>query len=63
MKISQISVELKQGLPNYSSRSATVVCTADADESLDIAETIIRIHEEVREAWIKREVGNVTKTQ
>lgn len=51
MKINRITVELKQGLPNYSSRSALVEALADEGESLDIKKTIKDLSDRIKSAW------------
>jgi len=51
MKVVNIRIELKQGLPNYSSRTAEVIAIADESESLDIIKTISELTSQVKAAW------------
>lgn len=51
MKIAQIVVEVKEGLPNYSSRTASVTATAEGDESLDIVTHIAGLQAQIKEGF------------
>jgi hypothetical protein len=51
MKIVSVRVEIKQGLPNYSSRVADVQAVADESESLEIVKTVRGLSEEIKTAW------------
>lgn len=51
MKIVSVRVEIKQGLPQYSSRVADVAAVADENESLDIVKTVRGLSEEIKSAW------------
>ncbi len=50
-KVIQVTVELKQGLPNYSSRAASVVIVADEGESLDLGTVIQRGQTDIKAAF------------
>lgn len=56
MKIVSVRVELKQGLPNYSSRTAEVVAVADESESLDIQGVVLSLSAEIKQAWTPKVV-------
>lgn len=47
MKVTEIIVEIKEGLPNYSGRTATVKVVANADECLNIPSVIAGIRAEI----------------
>ena len=51
MKITQLTVELKDGLPNYSSRTASVIVVADENESIDVTQTIAGCYTAIRAGW------------
>lgn len=51
MKIVSITVGIKQGLPNYSSRTADAVAVADEGESLDIKRVVLELSNEIKTAW------------
>lgn len=51
MKVTEVRVEIKTGLPNYSSRTTSVVVVADEDESLDIVQTVRGANENIQAAW------------
>lgn len=56
MKITRVILEVKQGLPNYSARTATVeACVDDSEDSLDIVAAITRIKMEIETAWQPKE--------
>jgi hypothetical protein len=54
MKIIEIRYDVKQGLPNYSSRGASVLAVADEGDSLDVAATLEHLASLIREAWTKK---------
>jgi hypothetical protein len=51
MKVTKVVVELKQGLPNYSSRTASLECVADEGENLDPINVINTMTENIKAAW------------
>jgi len=61
MKITKISVELKQGLPNYSSRAASVEAVADEGETLDPVSNIKKLTEQIKTAWFVNSLEKETK--
>jgi hypothetical protein len=61
MKINNIVVEIKTGLPNHSGRTTTVTAVADEGECLNIEETIRLIDGEIRAAWNKEQSTRVVE--
>jgi hypothetical protein len=51
MKIISVKVEIRQGLPNYSSRSSEVQAVADENESLDVYSTILDLSKQIKGVW------------
>lgn len=50
-KVTEVVLELKEGLPNYSGRTATVKVVADEEESLDVSACLIQLRQEIRNGW------------
>ena len=55
MKTVSMTLEIRTGLPNYSSRTTSVTVVADENESLDIKETVRSLDLEIRAAWNKEQ--------
>lgn len=51
MKTVQMTVEIRTGLPNYSSRTTSATVVADEGESLDIKTVTKQLAGEIKEAW------------
>lgn len=51
MKVAEITIEIKTGLPNYSSRTTTVKVVAEEDEAMPIEETIKEVDTSIKRAW------------
>lgn len=60
MKIVSITVGIKQGLPNYSSRSVEVAAVGDESESLDVVTTVRSLGASIKEAWAAKIVADPT---
>lgn len=64
MKTVQMTVSIKTGLPNYSSRSTEVTVVADEGESLDIEATAKQLADQIGAAWNgKPKAANKTATK
>ena len=49
-KITEVRLSIRQGLPNYSSREASVVVVADEAESLDVVKKLQEVKTQIESA-------------
>lgn len=63
MKTVSMTLEIRTGLPNYSSRTTAATVVADENESLDIKQTVRFLDAEIRAAWSKEQSAQVVERQ